>query len=267
MESLQLSELKVTVIGLGNLAWNLIPNLQTIGEVHQVIGRSNVKECQDAYQVPYASESLEDLHPESNLVFLTVGDQAIPSVAKALADQERYDCVFVHCSGSTPLSSLDVLGEQIGVIYPLQTFTRQRVRSFQEVPLFLEGVASVLKLLHPIATALSEKVYELNSTTRQRLHMGGVLSCNFTNLLYRLSEKLIQEQSDLDFQVFEPLVRGHIENVFSLGPGLSQTGPAIRRDERTLQLHRELLDSHHDIQHLYQMMTQLIQEAFPTRQT
>ncbi|MEM7371747.1 MAG: DUF2520 domain-containing protein [Bacteroidota bacterium] len=260
MNSLQLTDLRITIIGLGNLAWNLIPNLQAIGHVQQIIGRSNVDAFRETYQIPFAAKSLGELHPETNLVFLTVGDQAIPSVASTLASLSRTDCLFVHCSGSTPLSSLADLGAHIGVLYPFQTFTRQQLRSFREVPLFIEGNSHVLATLRALADALSEQVHQLDSLGRRQLHLAGVLSCNFTNLLYRLSEDLIQKDSTMDFQVFEPLVRTHIENVFSAGPRFSQTGPAIRRDERTLALHMDLLKDQPRIQLLYQLMTELIQD-------
>lgn len=258
MNSSSLSPPKITVIGLGNLAWSLVPALQRVATVHQLIGRRHLASFQSAYQIPLCSDTIQDLHSETDLVFLAVGDQAIPSLTAELAKLNRRNCVYVHSSGSTSLDALSALGEQIGVFYPLQTFTKGRVKDFEEMPLFLEGNPSVLSLLRPLAEAMSQQVYMLDSGNRLRLHLGGVMCSNFTNLLYRLTDDLIQSHSQLDFTIFEPLIREQIDKVFALGPAKSQTGPAIRGDERTMQKHLDLLEDAPEMQDLYAQMSRMI---------
>ena len=250
---------RICVIGLGNLAWSLIANLQRISKVHQIIGRSNLDLFQKEFQIPFASHSLADLHPDTKLIFLTVGDGAIPKLAQELAVHTPSDCLFVHCSGSTSLDVLATLGDNIGVFYPLQTFSLNRITSFEEIPLFLEGNEQVLSSLQTLARQLSPHVYQLDSEQRQKLHLGGVLVSNFPNLLFRLAETLVAEPNLLDFRIFEPLIREQIDKVFALGPANSQTGPAIRRDQRTIDLHLHLLNNEPEIKTLYEEMTRLIQ--------
>ena len=252
------SEWNIAVVGAGNLAWSLIPNLQQAGaRVTQLITRNTETGnhyCK-TYRIPYGNASVDDLRPEINLVFLTVSDRAIEPLARQLARILSAGTLVLHTSGSVPIAALDALGERKGVFYPLQIFTRSWVTDLKEVPLFLEGSKSVTQWLFPLAEALSQKVYRLNSEERLRLHLGAVLACNFPNYLYRMAAEM---NPQLGFEVYGPLIRETVDKALAFHPNQTQTGPAIRGDKEVLTQHLQLLQKHPEWQELYRMISLLI---------
>lgn len=259
---MHLPSLKVAIIGAGRLSWSLIPNLQAAGlEVRQLISRSADKRTrfQKAYQISRVDAQLSELVPEVELVFLAVSDHAIADVAQTLTGILPPESMLVHCSGSIAMDALGTAGGAKGVFYPLQMFTTQAVVDFRQVPLFVEGESSAVQtLLFSLAQSLSDQSYVLSSEDRLRLHLGAVVACNFTNYLYQLSQQLMPQQADLDFRIYEPLVREQIDRVFQLLPEQTQTGPAIRGDAVTLQKHLALLGGEPHAQKLYRELSLLI---------
>ena len=86
------------------------------------------------------------------------------------------------------------------------------------------------------------------------LHLAAVFACNFTNHLLGQAEKVMDMQQ-LPLDWLKPLVEETIKKAFDLGPGGSQTGPAVRNDEGTLQKHLEMLDSNPELKKLYDVIS------------
>ena len=158
-----------------------------------------------AYHIPLHHASLSGLHPEAGLVLVTVGDHDIAQVAQDLAPYIRPHMHIAHTSGSTSIEALSPLGEAIGVLYPMQSFTYPVARSLEEVPIFIQGKGKTTALLYDLACRLSSTVQIMSSEDRLRLHLGAVMVCNFTNLLYRLAE---ENSPDVSIQAYEALIRG-----------------------------------------------------------
>jgi predicted short-subunit dehydrogenase-like oxidoreductase (DUF2520 family) len=248
---------KVSIVGAGKLAWNLVPALQAAGqEICQLIARSpgRGEEMAQAYGLNRVDGQLSDLAPEAELVFLAVGDKAIAAVASQLAEVAQPGQLFVHSSGSVPLDALAPLPQR-GVFYPMQIFTLSSQADFKPIPLFLEGDERVIKRLRPLAERLSDRVQLLDSEGRLKLHLGAVLVCNFPNYLYRLAQDLVPEAG---IQAFEPLIKETLAKVFAQGPENTQTGPAIRGDLNTLYRHLEILQDDPRQRELYWLLSTLI---------
>ena len=243
------------------MAWSLIPALQKAGgKVHQLISRNEKQAAyfSKIYGIEAYTTNLEDINPETELIILTVPDDTIQHVANILLPINYHlSPIIAHTSGSVSIEALGSWGDRAAVFYPMQTFTTDTKRSFSDVPLFLEGNAEVLALLQPLADRMSQRVQVLDSASRAKLHLGAVMVSNFTNLLYTYADELIP---GVDIHAYEPLIRGQLENVFSLGPRASQTGPAARGDEATIQRHMEMLGDKPEIQELYAMVSRLIGE-------
>lgn len=105
-----------------------------------------------------------------------------------------------------------------------------------------------------MAKSLSQKVKELDSESRKRLHIAAVFACNFTNRMYAISNVLLEE-SGVDFKVMLPLIEETAEKVATLPPSQAQTGPAIRGDVRVMDSHLESLKSHPDFAEIYKLMS------------
>ncbi|MEM6801071.1 MAG: F420-dependent NADP oxidoreductase [Bacteroidota bacterium] len=257
-------KLSVSLIGLGNLAHSLIPALQNTGaEISQIISRNPEKLAyyQKEYHINQGSTQLEALKQDVDLVFLCVADGMIEEVANKLAHIGYSHPIFLHCSGSMDIRVLSALGEKVGVFYPMQIFTKDRLNAFDSLPLFLEAHEAIYPLIEKLAKKMSSRVYEMNSTDRLRLHMGAVMACNFSNYLYRMAEEVMPQKAAMDFSIYEALVREHIDKVFNFGPQNTQTGPAVRKDQATIEKHLALLEEQEDYRALYAEMSSLIQEG------
>jgi len=268
MKTVEIPSLRVALIGAGKLAWSLIPALQEAGaEIVQLISRDAARGQHDreAYGIPVGGTRPAELLPDLDLVLLTVSDASIPEVVGQLAGRLSPATVLAHCSGSVPLSALSGTGAQSGVFYPLQLFTRAARTPLQGVPFFLEGNPGALELLQPLATAVSGRWYPLDSAGRRQLHLAAVWACNFPNLLFRLAESLMP--AGMDFRVYEPLVRQHIDKVFRELPAASQTGPALRGDLPTLQAHLQMLADQPALAELYRTLSDLIRPGVWEGQT
>ena len=251
----------IAIVGPGNLAHSLVPALQRAGhEVRQVLSRreSAAKAFATRFDLPYAGALDSPLRAEIDWVIMTVADQAISATAEKLVAQAKPGRIFVHSSGSTPLAALMPLGEAIGVLYPLQMFTKLRSVDFADLPLFLEGNDAVMARLKPLARSLSARVFELDSPARLRMHLGAVIACNFSNYLFRLAEDQLADQPGLDFGVYQPLLQEQLRRVFELGPSRTQTGPAIRGDTDTMRQHLALLADTPEVAKLYRELSRLI---------
>ena len=227
----------VTLIGTGRLGTNLHHALHEAG--HEVVwleGR-RFRPCEVRGEV----------------VIICVKDDAIASVAERLGDVEA---LVVHTSGSTDIDALP--HRRRGVLYPMQTFSRDRLVDFAEIPLFLETADDEdMKLLVHLAQSISRNVRQLDSQRRRSLHLAAVFACNFTNHCYDLSAQVLQ-QAGLPFEVMLPLIDETARKVHTLSPREAQTGPAVRYDEGVISRHEEMLSG--TPRDIYHLMSQSIHE-------
>jgi predicted short-subunit dehydrogenase-like oxidoreductase (DUF2520 family) len=261
-----MADLRVGMIGSGNVAWNLAHAIRSTNyRMEQVIGRTltSAGEMAARFQIPHFSDQPGDLMQDLDLVFILTNDHAIAEVAAQYAPYRGRDTVFVHSSGSIPLAALAPLAEPAGIFYPLQTFTRSHLADFSGIPVFLEGSEKVLQVIEPLARQISSRVSHLNSKDRLQLHLGAVFASNFVNFMLLLSEEAISKVEGADLSVYEPLVREVIDKAFKYGPREAHTGPARRGDQITMKKHLDILAGDDpERAELYRILSRMIAERF-----
>ncbi|TBW29396.1 DUF2520 domain-containing protein [Gramella sp. KN1008] len=245
---------KVIIIGAGNVASHLYHRFSAVEDLEVVqVHNRNPANLNFVKEPEKRSSELEKLK-KADLYILAVKDEAIPEMAEKLSDNKA---VFVHCSGSQPMSLLSKF-ENHGVFYPLQSFSKEKPVNFKEVPLCLEASSSeTLVFLKNIASKISEKIFEVNSDQRKALHLSAVFVNNFTNHLYALAADYC-EKNELPFKILQPLIKETAAKIETLSPYSAQTGPALRNDEKTISAHLEMLDE--DQKEIYTILTQSIQK-------
>lgn len=150
------------------------------------------------------------------------------------------------------------VSDNIGVLYPVQTFTGHRRIDFSKVPVCIEGNSeNAAAALRALAEKLTGTVHSLTSEQRGWLHLGAVFASNFTNHLYGVAEDLLLEH-DIPPRLLEPIIRqtaGNISrgNMFSL-----QTGPAVRNDAGVMALHQAMLAGKPEFLMMYRLITDSI---------
>jgi len=247
--------MRITIIGSGNVATHLAAAFKNAGHaIVQVYSRDMRNASLLAYHVKAeAIDSLEQINPETDLFVIAVKDDAIEPIAAELA---KYNKMIVHTSGATSLQILQKHAQNVGVFYPLQTFSKTRELNFNTVPLCIEGADDkIASTLNELAYTVSQNVYRVNSEQRKTLHLAAVFACNFPNYLYHMSQQLLAEKQ-LPFDLLRPLILETAEKVQEHLPADVQTGPAVRDDEKTMASHLEQLQENPDLQAIYKLLSQ-----------
>lgn len=257
---------KIVLIGAGNVAHHLAPALLRAGmNLCQIYSRTleSARDLGRKTGITYTSDTFA-VYPDGDIYIFCVSDDALLSVFKSLRINE--DALILHTSGSVPLDIFKPYRQNYGVLYPLQTFSKTRNLDFGEIPLCIEAPdKEVLKTIGQIADKLSSKVYEISSEKRKKLHLAAVLANNFTNHLYHMAGKLL-EKEDLDFNLLRPLIFETAHKVMQMIPENAQTGPARRGDTNILNLHKSMLKDNRDIQTLYVLLSQSIQQTYSKKE-
>ncbi len=250
----------ISFIGSGNLAWHLAPAFDNAGFVVKEVYSRNASHAEALTGRLYQAEvkATLDFSTSSSSVFIVaVNDDSISNIAKEIILPE--EAVLAHTSGSVPLTDLQFAAtSNIGVFYPLQTFTQNKKIDFKQIPIFIESnndeTESVLSIL---AKAISNHVKKISSEERKALHIAAVFASNFTNHMLTLSKNILQQNS-IEFEWLKPLIIETVNKSLQMGPEAAQTGPAKRGDLETLEKHMAFLQNEPDLSEVYRIISQHI---------
>ena len=237
--------MKILIIGQGNVA----VNLQYAFRKKQL-------------DVPMVSsrEGLENLPTDADVYIYAVSDTALEQVAAKVHVARR--ALHVHTSGTIPLTIFGEDKPHAGVLYPFQTFTKQRlIEDFSNIPVFIEARnIDDISAIYSLALMLSQHVYETTQHDRERLHLTGVLVNNFPNYLYSVAERVLRD-THIPFKALFPLIDETAAKLHELTPMQAQTGPARRGDTIVMQRHLNLLNTPED-RELYTLISDQISRLY-----
>ena len=214
---------------------------------------ANARELADALGAP-ATDSLQSL-PMADVYLTMLTDDALARLAPAIV-KGRENALFLHTAGSIPMGIWKDAGAgRYGVLYAMQTFSKGAQIDWPQVPVFVEGSdAAELETVKTLASDLSGRVAELSSTGRKKLHVAAVFTCNFSNHMYAIADKLLATEG-VPFRVMLPLVRETARKVETMSPQDAQTGPAVRGDRKVINEHLELLKDYPGYAALYRLIS------------
>ena len=248
---------KIILSGAGNVATQLGMALQKAGyQIEQVYSRTidSAKDLANKLHTNFTTDSVQ-IQPNADLYIITVSDDAVPGL---LSESNFPNGLIVHTSGSLDLDILAPVSENIGVFYPLQTFSKNRESDFSTIPICIEaGNPRNLNLIKKVALKLTERVYEISSHQRKVLHLAAVFACNFPNFMYTVAED-ISLQGKVDFNLLKPLILETATKVLEHSPADVQTGPAKRNDQVIMNKHLDLLSEFPQYRSLYESISREI---------
>lgn len=230
---------QVVFLGFGNLNFHLSQALHASGKVSvlQIYNRSPVKLPKELANIPFTS-TLSYL-VDADIYIVGIPDDAIADFSALLPFKNK---LVVHTSGAVSMNKLHIKNRR-GVFYPLQSFSKARNVLFSKIPILVEAEnESDLALLKNLGKTISENISEISSEKRMKLHLAAVFVNNFTNYLYQISSDILKKE-DLPFELLKPLIQETVEKLDHLSPLEAQTGPAKRKDLKSIQKHLDLLDS------------------------
>lgn len=232
--------MNVVFIGAGNLATHLARACRSAGHtIVQVYSRTMENAVLLAAQTgAEATNELSQISPAAHLYIFSVKDDALPAVIQQMPGTGG---AWVHTAGSLPMQLFAARKEEHGVIYPLQTFSKNREINFSSVPIFIEGSSpATTRMLEELSKSLSCNVHLLSGDKRRCLHLAAVYACNFVNHMYTLASEII-EKEELPFGFLLPLITETAAKVGEISPQAAQTGPAVRYDEEVMEKQLSLL--------------------------
>lgn len=234
--------MKIIIIGAGNLATNLGKALQSAGhDICQVYSRTQQSAEMLAAQLHCAfTTDMHSVGTDADVYIFSVKDSCLADLIPVVC-KGREEKVFCHTAGSMPMDVFKGMALHYGVIYPMQTFSRQREVDFRVIPCFLEASDPLTEsTLQSLATSVSERVLWISTEQRRYLHLSAVFACNFVNHCYAMASDLLEKQH-IPFDVLLPLIDETASKVHALPPADAQTGPAVRYDENVIRAQGSLL--------------------------
>lgn len=248
--------MKIVFIGAGRVATHLAKALHKQAyEIVQVYSRTIESAHELASTInSQAITTISQIRPDADIYIFSVKDTVLNEL---LQQMPANNGLWLHTAGSLPLDIFAGRNNKYGVLYPFQTFSKNRELDFTQIPLFIEANANdSLTVIETIANQLSDKVFHLNSNKRQYLHLTGVFACNFVNHLYAISEEILK-QEEIPFEILLPLIDETASKVHTLTPKDAQTGPAIRYDKNVIEKHLDMLDDP-DLKNIYTIISEHI---------
>lgn len=230
--------MSIAIVGGGNVATHLANALRGKAKVSLV-----------------NPHTLEGFPETCDVAIISVKDDAIQEVAQNIKGKAA---LIAHTSGSKPIDTLAGCADMTGVLYPMQTFTKDVPLDYSTIPFFTEGSdEQAEKTLQRIASAISGSVRHAGSEDRRKLHLAAVFACNFTNALVGIADDLLKENG-MDYTVMLPLIDQTVRKLHELSPREAQTGPAARHDMSVIERQRGMLSPHADFQAIYDRITDFI---------
>lgn len=271
--------MKIVLIGAGNLATHLGKALHAAGhDMLQVFSRT--MQSAETLASLLDAEPLTDIaqvRDDADVYIFSVKDSALVQLVAQLCRHEadglgedgavnalckakkgEHERVFLHTAGSMPMSVFKGMAQHYGVLYPMQTFSKQREVDFSIIPCFVEANDEFAqKQIEGLAREISGRVYQLSSEDRKYLHLSAVFACNFANHCYAISQELLEEHG-IPFDVMLPLINETAAKVHEMKPKDAQTGPAVRYDENVIDKQSKLLENHPHFKKVYDSMSKSI---------
>jgi predicted short-subunit dehydrogenase-like oxidoreductase (DUF2520 family) len=233
--------MNIVIIGKGNVATNLDYAFRKKGVACQMVS---------------SREGLDQL-PAANVYIYSVKDEALAEVVAQVQGKEK--SLHLHTSGTMPITVFGADKPHAGIFYPFQTFSKARlIEDFSTVPVFFEarGIDDI-SAVYSLALTITSHVYEASQQDRERLHVAGVFTNNFTNLMYTMAAELLKS-THIPFSALLPLIDETAAKIHSMAPRDAQTGPARRGDENVMSHHMQLLSD--EQREIYRLLSEAIKK-------
>jgi predicted short-subunit dehydrogenase-like oxidoreductase (DUF2520 family) len=257
--------LDIAIIGPGKVGTAIGIRAARAGwRVVAVGGRDQTKAQATARAIgpAVASGPMIDAAKRGQLVLLTVTDDAIVSVCRALAGAGAFSTggIVAHCSGtlgSDVLATARARGCAVGSMHPLQTFpsVQAAVDRLSGTYCFIEGDDTAASVLEALARDIGGLPLRIAPADKPIYHAAGVMACNYLTALIDAAMALCA-RAGIDrataMKALSPLVRATVDNVFSASPESALTGPIARGDAITVEGHlRALASGDEDLDEFY----------------
>jgi predicted short-subunit dehydrogenase-like oxidoreductase (DUF2520 family) len=245
----------VTLVGAGNLAHALAPNLLRAGyaieavivqEAHDSISRARSL----AKKVGARARSIQDSPISSGIVWLCVPDAAISGVAGLLAKTKKRNWrgkIALHSSGaftSDEIVSLRRRGASVASLHPLMTFVKGSKVSLVGVPFAIEGDSVAVRRARQIVKDLGGQAYSVRKQDKVAYHAWATFASPLLTALLATTERVAaaaEVSAKAARRRILPIVAQTITNYVAHGAAGGFSGPIVRGDVEVVRRHLRAL--------------------------
>jgi predicted short-subunit dehydrogenase-like oxidoreductase (DUF2520 family) len=254
MSDRETREIRVGIVGVGAVGSVLARALAHAGvDVVAVASRRPERAAYVAASLPRKVEALspQDVVEQTDLVFLTVPDDAIQQICESL--RWRQNVAVVHCSGALSTSVLAAAAEagaETGSCHPFQPFTLDGTPDDHLVGCMfgIEANEPLRALLGNLVERVGGWPLFLESDGKASYHMAAVFASNYVVALAAAAVDLLRAlgtSPDDAMRGVLPILRGTLDNLKRQGVPHGLTGPIARGDSGTIALHLQVLAERH----------------------
>ena len=238
----------VGVIGAGRLGSSLAQAMAAPGYTVSAVSTRRTEHARwlaDRLPGATVTNSAQEVADAADAVFICVDDGSIAAVCDSLRWRDGQS--VIHCSGAQPLSVMaaaDAQAAVIGGFHPLQTFPGPDLASrFAGIAFGIEAQSIGLRdWMTRLAHDLGGETIEISEDVRAAYHASAVMACGLLTGLVGLSADMWRSLG-VDRQravgLLTPLVSSTVEGIGERGIPAAITGPYVRGDVETVQMHIE----------------------------
>lgn len=259
---------RITIVGAGNLGSALALALSEAGySISEIVvrGVSSRKRrvAKLAKTVGTRLAAAEEVEPTSEVTWLAVSDGAIRQSAGELARRGAWKGrIALHSSGalsSDELASLRRRGASVASAHPMMTFVGASKADFDGIAWTLEGDARAVRAANKIIRDLGGVPFQIEKRNKARYHAFGAFLSPLLVVQLSAAATLAQAagipRKELT-RFMQPIVRRTLENIYARagepgGMGRAFSGPLVRGDVKTIELHLKALRKVPQVRKLY----------------
>ena len=277
MPSSTAKPLRVSLVGPGRVGAALALNLLRAGYEVQFLtlpprDGASTKSVKLTRRVTAKVVAAGQTPLDSDLVWITVPDDAIASVAAQLAQAYHWrGKVAFHSSGaltSDALSPLRDRGAKVASVHPGMTFVRQSLPRMEGVPFGVEGDPSAVRLAKDIVRDLGGTTHLIAKPNKALYHAFGSFASPMLIALMTALEQVGSaagiKQSDLRTMA-KPLLQQTLKNYLEHGAAAAFSGPLVRGDVATVRRHLQALRAVPNAREAYIALARMVVTELPVK--
>ncbi len=262
--------MNVVIIGLGRMGFVQARITRMLHE-HLLAGFDLNQTSCDEFTREFNVISFDSVEENSkfiqlaDVVWLTVSDQSISSVAQQISKYLSRDAIVIHTSGALSSSILSFLPAHYGSIHPLLACPPKSVSdqscfdAYREVIHVIEGDHTFETYARHRLLQQNARATTIDSDKKALYHAAAVFASNYPVTLLDTAQKLFKSCGFDPFTAREAscrLLESSLNTLKTTDPISALTGPIKRNDENTLELHRASLKqfSDSDTEEFYNFM-------------
>ena len=204
---------------------------------------NKARHCQEKCSARMSSDHVQDIDPETSVLFIAVPDDQIKRTGLFLAESKllKKNTLVAHTSGLLPsdvLSPLRSLGMNVCSFHPCYTFTEDFKGEWNDAAIALEGDPEDCNRLADLARTIGGKPIILSTVDKTLYHAGCTMASNyFVSLMAIVQEVLPKGLQSSSMEHLLPLVKATLHNMEQQGIENALTGPIQRGDIQTVKKH------------------------------